>query len=289
MSQPLSFAGYLAKKRMAVETISQHQGHVRYFMAWLYDSYLHMSEISYREILDYTDSLVQEGRSIRTVNRSLLSLEYWFDYLIALGERSVNPAARIRVRGTIRTVPHGLLERSELDELYERYEIRDERTHRNKVMLGLLVHQAVTRDELETLRPEHLKLREGKIQIPATGSLNGRVLRLEPHQVLDLQEYVLIVRPKLQRSSDRLFAARNDGESLKNTLLHLKYALKKINPNVRNAMQLRQSVIALWLKERNLRVVQYMAGHRYVSSTERYKTTNLEDLKEALAKFHPLK
>ena len=32
-----------------------------------------------------------------------------------------------------------------------------------------------------------------------------------------------------------------------------------------------------------------MAGHRYVSSTERYQTTNLEDLKEALNKHHPLK
>ncbi len=32
-----------------------------------------------------------------------------------------------------------------------------------------------------------------------------------------------------------------------------------------------------------------MAGHRYVSSTERYLTTNLEDLREALNKHHPLK
>ncbi|MXV15618.1 site-specific integrase [Hufsiella ginkgonis] len=81
-----------------------------------------------------------------------------------------------------------------LENLYERYEIRDERTHRNKVILGLLVYQGLTREELETLRPEHLKLREGKIQVLATGKLNGRILRLEPHQVIDLQEYVLLVR-----------------------------------------------------------------------------------------------
>lgn len=34
-------------------------------------------------------------------------------------------------------------------------------------------------------------------------------------------------------------------------------------------------------KEKDLRTVQYMAGHKYVSSTERYQTTNLEDLKDA--------
>ncbi|CAM4113381.1 hypothetical protein SAMN06265348_103289 [Pedobacter westerhofensis] len=53
--------------------------------------------------------------------------------------------------------------------------------------------------------------------------------------------------------------------------------------------QVRQSVITEWLKEKDLRTVQYMAGHRYVSSTERYKTNDLEDLKDALQKFHPLR
>lgn len=52
-------------------------------------------------------------------------------------------------------------------------------------------------------------------------------------------------------------------------------------------MQIRHSVITEWLKEKDLRTVQYMAGHKYVSSTERYLTTNLEDLKEALNKHHP--
>ncbi|MXV15617.1 integrase [Hufsiella ginkgonis] len=72
-------------------------------------------------------------------------------------------------------------------------------------------------------------------------------------------------------------------------MLHLKYALQRIDPKVKNAMQIRQSVITEWLKEKNLRIVQYMVGHKYVSSTELYKTTNLENLKEALNKFHPLK
>ncbi|WP_222943951.1 hypothetical protein [Pedobacter sp. N36a] len=52
--------------------------------------------------------------------------------------------------------------------------------------------------------------------------------------------------------------------------------------------QIFYSVITEWLKEKDLRTVQYMAGHKYVSSTERYQTTTLEDLKEALNKHHPL-
>jgi len=54
-------------------------------------------------------------------------------------------------------------------------------------------------------------------------------------------------------------------------------------------MQVRQSVIAEWLKTKDLRMAQYMAGHKYVSTTERYQVNNLEDLEEALNKYHPLR
>ncbi|MFD0767116.1 hypothetical protein ACFQZI_19835, partial [Mucilaginibacter lutimaris] len=110
-----------------------------------------------------------------------------------------------------------------------------------------------------------------------------------PHQILDLQEYILLIRPKLQSRSERLFTGRHDIENLQNNLLHLSYALKKINPKYKHAVQIRQSVITEWLKEKDLRTVQYMAGHRYVSSTERYRESNLEELKEALLKHHPQK
>jgi len=47
------------------------------------------------------------------------------------------------------------------------------------------------------------------------------------------------------------------------------------------------SVIINWLKHYNLREVQYMASHRYVSSTERCRTDNLEDLQKELEKYYP--
>ena len=65
--------------------------------------------------------------------------------------------------------------------------------------------------------------------------------------------------------------------------------LKKMNPNITNAKQIRMSRIRIWLKTNDLRTTQYMAGHRYVSSTERYKEDNLKDLKEAINMRHPLK
>lgn len=283
-----NFEVYLKAQGMKSSTVIQHCKYAGQFLSWLAKESLMLSQVSYTEILDYTDHLKREAGSVGYVNRNLLSVQYYFSCLKSKGLTVFNPVAGIRLKGTVRTIPHHLLERAELEELQDKYEVKDDRTHRNKVMLGLLVFQGLSRLELETLRPEHLKLREGKIQVPQTGKNNGRTLALQPGQILDLQEYLLIIRPKLQRSSERLFTGRNDIESLKNSLLHLNYALKKINPKYQNVMQIRQSVITEWLKEKDLRTVQYMAGHKYVSSTECYQITNLEDLKEALNKHHPL-
>jgi site-specific recombinase XerD len=65
--------------------------------------------------------------------------------------------------------------------------------------------------------------------------------------------------------------------------------LKKLNPKVINAKKIPSSVITHWLEQNNLRQVQYMAGHKYVSSTQRYQVNNLDDLKNELQQHHPMK
>ena len=56
-----------------------------------------------------------------------------------------------------------------------------------------------------------------------------------------------------------------------------------------NAKTIRQSVITNLLKEgKDLRIVQAFAGHKYPSTTERYKQTQVEELKNQILKYHPL-
>ena len=65
--------------------------------------------------------------------------------------------------------------------------------------------------------------------------------------------------------------------------------INRNEPGLISFCQIKASVIANWLKKYNLREVQYMTGHKYVSSKERYRTDNLEDLQKELEKYHPLK
>lgn len=106
---------------------------------------------------------------------------------------------------------------------------------------------------------------------------------------MELHEYINHIRPGLITTpTDQLFISMEGSTNMKNSLHHLFRALKRTNPGIKNAMQIRASVITAWLKTYNLRQVQYMAGHRYVSSTERYQLNNLEGLKDQVDKYHPL-
>jgi site-specific recombinase XerD len=163
-----------------------------------------------------------------------------------------------------------------------------------------LVYQGLQTAELAKLEVQHIKLREGKIDVPGGINWNTRMMNLESHQVMEMYDYVLKTRNEImemqpkrksqkKQQTDRLFI--NEGgshEHFSNMITQLMIKVRKINPLVKNAKQIRASVIVKWLKLYNLREVQYLAGHRYISSTEGYLQNDLEGLKEEVQQYHPL-
>jgi integrase/recombinase XerD len=164
---------------------------------------------------------------------------------------------------------------------------------RNKVILGLIVYQAVRSEELTRIQVTDVKLRTGEIMIPGTRRSNERTLKLDPAQMIDLMEYLNDTRKRIlaHRGApgpvQELFLSMEGGTNISNTLATLKKQLHQINRQVRSLDQLRASVIVHWLKQHNLRRVQIMAGHRYISSTEVYQASNLDTLKADIDKYHP--
>jgi len=63
--------------------------------------------------------------------------------------------------------------------------------------------------------------------------------------------------------------------------------LQGLNPLITNALHIRASVILNWLKLHPKREVQYRAGHKYISSTEKYAVQEMDGLQDALSKHHP--
>lgn len=284
-----TFETYLQQKSFAKATVYQHCRYCGQFLEWMEKGQINPSDCSYNDLLSWIDYLKQQKDSIKLINRKLLSVRHYFSFFQLKNKEAANPAAGLYLKSSRKRLVSGIVSFDNLEKLYQNYQITDARTLRNKVILSLLVYQGITTDELHHLETEHVKLREGKLKIPGSKRSNSRVLHLQAFQVLDIQEYLLTVRPKLVNEKEgQLFLSMEGKPELKNSLHHLFRALKKVEPQISSANQIRQSVITYWLKNYNLRQVQYMAGHKYVSSTERYQQNNIEDLQKEVNKYHPL-
>jgi len=128
----------------------------------------------------------------------------------------------------------------------------------------------------------HISLGAGTVYIPSTGRSANRTLQLLPVQILPLHEYLQETRPQLKPKGEELFPG-----SLSNIISRLVQELQGINPAITNALHIRGSVIIHWIKQHNKRQVQYMAGHKYISSTEAYQLQAIDSLLDELSKHHP--
>jgi integrase/recombinase XerD len=305
-SQLTNYGSYLQELGNGKDTIRQKINYTGYFLSWMESEYLKPNDVRYSDLLNFIDYSKLEGKSKKLVNRELSSIRNYYDFLKKQNENLINPATNLNLKGIKQKLPSNIIDFTELEKLYQSYEITDNRSKRNKIILGLLIYQGVTTEELKQLEPNHLKLKEGKIYVPGNRRRNSRNLELKPFQILDLYAYLNKIRPTIlkeikkpkparkpdninkKRLKEQLFISINGSENIKTSLLHMFRAIRKTNPEIRNPKQIRASVITYWLKNYNLRQVQYMAGHKYVSSTERYQLNNLDKLQSKLEKLHPL-
>jgi integrase/recombinase XerD len=301
------FKTYLQELGYGVNTIRQKSNYAGCFLIWLQSENLEPQKTTYNDMLSFIDDCDLKGNSKRHINSKLRSVRNYYEYLQKQDPCIINPAANLIIRGVKQKLPSNIINYAELEELYNSCETKDNRSKRNKIILGLLIYQGVITEELKQLEPNHLKLKQGRIVVPGNRRRNSRNLELKPFQILDLYEYQNKIRPAIlkeikkpkparkpnkinkARLKEQLFISINGSENIKNSLLHMFKAIRKQNPEILHPKQIRASVITYWLKKHNLREVQYMAGHKHVSSTERYQLNNLDKLQSKLEKYHPLK
>lgn len=287
------FKDYLREKNLAETTVKSYTEGIKIFLQWLKGQYKEAWQTTYGDMLNYIAHCMNEGKSKRYTNQLLGITRHYFEHLKEEKTITSNPASTLTVRGVNRRIPHDLLNIEELEEIYKNYQNTGIIYKRNKVILGLMIYQGLKPEEIELLEPINIKLKEGKIIIKGTRRTNGRTLKIEATQVIEIQEYINKTRNILieirGKESVKLLISTGTGEKLRNSIDKMIRHLRKKYLHLKTPEQIRQSVISHWIKTQDIRQVQYMAGHKYVSSTERYQGNNLEDLHEQLKQHHPIR
>ncbi len=305
---------YLHAKDLSSSTVKHYHMHTMSFLSWLDAANTETENASAKEILGYMQHLRKKGNGSVACSVQLMALKHFFDYEIKHERRIDNPARHIKLRGTKQQKLYPILSRAELEAMYYNYEVPKEddaranrnwfskykqSRQRNKVIISLMIYQGLTTPQINNLKPADIKLREGKLFIEGGRKSAERTLELKPQQIMELMEYQLTTRNELLKncavqseyyfipapSAGKKIATAKEGI---NIWKRLSEEVAKICPRFINFKQVRASVITHWLIQYNLRQVQYMAGHRFVSSTEKYLVNQMEDLQSDIDKFHPI-
>lgn len=250
----------------------------------------------YKDIVEYLGVLRNRYSNPKTINRILSGIKVYYDYLCYLEKRKDNPAKSIHLKDKIsRDIQlQDLFTTEELEVLINQKERYNKLDYRNKVLMSLLVYQGLLPREVEALNVTDINLEQGTVYIKSTANTNSRELQLKPNQVLLFYQYITEIRTKLLKGNQTeklVIAHTGNAFTVSDITSHIKHRYKGIySPRRVNAKTIRQSVICNLLKQNNdLRIVQVFAGHKYPSTTERYKQNDVEALKSLLERHHPIK
>lgn len=293
-----AFKEYLTIKGYSKSTIEGMVLTSERFRLWTENENIPAENITYNDVIAYIQSLKQQNIKQKTQNTYIASIKRYIDHLVEQGILKTNPAEHLKLQSTNQRNLYQVFNLEDLENLYYQYpcnhlrEMQQLAEKQNKVIVGLLVWQGVRTEDLCRLTITNLKLREGKIFIPGGRKTEPRTLELKSHQVIEMMDFINETRKAIMQrtnaETEQLFIGLAGSPTIYAIMRSITNQLKKQQPKIKNTKQIRASVITLWLKQYNLRKVQYMAGHRYVSSTEKFKINDLEGLQEEVNKFHPI-
>jgi integrase/recombinase XerD len=261
---------------------------------------LHQSgaeQAMYKDITAYIGALRSRYSNASTIRGAVCAIKAYYSYLCHTGMRKDNPAKAIRLkdRRNSDVQLQDLFSTEELEAMLERKEPYYKWGYRNKVLVGLLIYQALWPQEMAAVRVADIDLTAATVYIRATRNTNARTLPLKANQVLLFYEYIHAIRQNLIKqgtTTDKLLIGLQ-GRALPAWAIsvHIKrcygamYPGRTVCPHT-----IRQSVITNLLKAgHDISVVQLFAGHVCAASTQRYQQSGVDSLKAAVHRYHPMK
>lgn len=250
-----------------------------------------IEDVTPEMISAYLHRLLEDGLSVRSYTRALVTLRGFFRFLLKNKALSKDPTALVDMPRFRRDLPDSL----SLDEVDRLLAAPDESTDlglRDRAMLELLYATGLRVSELVGLKLDSLNLQRGYIVAFGKGS-KERVVPVGEEAMLWLSRYIELSRGVIspRKTSGYLFLTTRGGPMTRQNfwVIIKKYALmagvetRKIKPHI-----IRHS-FATHLLERgaDLRIVQAMLGHADISTTQIYTHITKERLKRLHGQKHP--
>lgn len=313
MKNEVEFIQFLEAKNLSKKTQVAYIRNANLFLKWYKKP---IENCTQKDVLKYLEHL-QVNNNLQNITRRnhLIAIGHYLSLLVKNEAIKTNPTALIKIRGTHKQQLYRTYTAEELQTIYDNFYMmyvqnyndnhipKNQRTQaflsrqRNYIILGFLINQGLATNELQKINVTDIDLNKGTITITGGKKSNERKLPLHPAQTGALIHYINNIRPQFFtycNESDKLFFTLPESSKQKTATINLMHVFKPLTKQVKaldanfiNFKQVRASVITTWLKTQGLRKAQYLAGHKYISTTERYLPNEITGLIDDISKFNP--
>ena len=267
------YAERLKEKGYADSTISGYVRSLELYEDWSEKRTNHSeSQLAFK----YIKYLKKKSSKIATINGAIQPIRIYYKLF-----RKNNPFEHYTLNRTTERIKRSNFSIDALEAIYDNYPQNTLTQVRDKVLLGFYVFQGIKSCEVKHLKVDDINLETYQIQLHGCHRINKRRLSLNVRQLILLVEYLNNQRIQLLngRIDDRLIITSKEKNSYPSIIENLTKKLKKSTYGFINFNDVRASVIQHWVKEYDLRKAQYYAGHRYISSTEKFISEDISKLK----------
>jgi len=298
------FTKYMESKNHAHATQKAYLISVGLFMKWYGEEPVNCTK---KDILDFLSHLKETTNQQNVSRRNVCTaLNHYFTALLQAGIVCNNPVALVKMRGANIKRMYKIYTPEELEQLadnfyavfisgfddsYLKYPTKKHWSflgrHRNYAMLTFLLYQGLPTKELAKISLCDIDLKKARL------TLKNRTLPIQAAQMGTLIDYINNIRPlflDVCGDTEKLFfslSSEQYDKTFSKPLRKLTKQVKSIDGNFVNFDQTRASVITHWIQTEGLRKAQYLAGHKHITTTEKYLPNDLNSLTNDIRKFNP--
>ena len=282
------FITYLSvEKGLSKNTLGSYASDLKKFVSFLGERKKVMDSATSPDVVDFIETLRNEGYSASSICRYISSIKAFYRYLLIEDIIDADPSENIQTPKKWEKVPKAL----SLSEIKELLEVKSsgDTLIRDAAMLELLYSSGLRVSELVAIKLGDINFEAGFIRVMGKGS-KERVVPVNTRAVERIRRYMNDERPMIlkKRQSPYLFVTRRGRPMSRQRFWQTLKSVGK-HAGIDLSPHTIRHCFATHLLEggADLRSVQKMLGHSDISTTQIYTKVTTDRIKKVFKKHHP--
>lgn len=280
------------ERKYSIHTLTAYEKDLLTFQQFCEEQFevSNIDQIPYSIIRSWVVSLVEAGKTNRTVNRKISVLRSYYNFLLRLETIKVSPLRKHVPLKQSKKV-HIPFSEKEMEQLFEENHFEDSyKGILQKTIIEILYSTGIRRAELISLKMNDLSFDSKTIRV--VGKRNKeRIIPMMNSLELSLKNYIEATKLNIMYEPKSFLLQTEKGKILPENFVY-----KTVNDYIglvstkvkRSPHMLRHSFATHLLnKGANLNAVKDLLGHASLAATQVYTHTSIDKMKQVYAKAHP--